>query len=88
VLQFCIHVCDNAGNRITNVGHYGNCDAVGSGTGLPIPFGWPMSCSVNNAGHLYVAEVLNQRIVRVDPDYVVEEKCPIPTEPASANPKQ
>ncbi len=43
VLQFCIHVYDNAGNRITDIGHYGNCDAVGRGDGPPIPFGWPMS---------------------------------------------
>ncbi len=95
VLQFCIHVYDNAGNPLADVGHYGNCDAVGrdgssddggrSGNsddagrnGPLIPFGWPMSCAVNRAGRLYVADVLNQRIVRVDPAYAVEGVVAVP----------
>ncbi len=103
VLQFCIHVYDNAGNLLAEVGHYGNCDDVGRpiGGGLeqspsipsggdwnnpppngragpPIPFGWPMSCAVNQAGRLYVADVLNQRIVRVDPAYAVEAVVALP----------
>ena len=72
------HVYDNQGNWITDIGHYGNCDSVGKGSGPPIPFGWPMSCSINNAGRLYVADVLNHRIVRVDPLYAVEAKCYVP----------
>jgi len=78
VLQFCIHVYDNGGNWITDIGHYGNCDATGDGSGPPIPFGWPMSCSINNAGRLYVADVLNHRVVRVDPLYAAEAECDVP----------
>ncbi|MBC8873372.1 MAG: hypothetical protein H8E44_28375 [Planctomycetes bacterium] len=77
VLQFCIHVYDNQGNWITDIGHYGNCDAMGNGSGPPIPFGWPMSCSINNAGRLYVADVLNHRVVRVDPLYAAEVACDV-----------
>lgn len=77
VLQFCIHVYDNAGNPLTDIGHYGNCDAVGR-EGPPIPFGWPMSCAVNRAGRLYVADVLNQRIVRIDPAYAAEATVALP----------
>jgi len=78
VLQFCIHVYDNQGNWITDIGHYGNCDAIGKASGPPIPFGWPMSCSINNAGRLYVADVLNHRVVRVDPLYAAEAECGVP----------
>jgi hypothetical protein len=42
----------------------------------PIAFGWPMSCSVNRAGRLYVADVLNQRIVRVDLPFAADAVAP------------
>ncbi len=77
VLRFCIHVYDNSGNLLTDIGHYGNCDDTGR-SGPPIPFGWPMSCAVNRAGRLYVADVLNQRVVRVDPAYTAEETVALP----------
>ncbi len=77
VLRFCIHVYDNAGNLLTDLGHYGNCDDTGR-DGPGIPFGWPMSCAVNKAGRLYVADVLNQRIVRVDPAHAAEETVALP----------
>lgn len=77
VLQFCIHVYDNAGNLLTDLGHYGNCDDVGH-SGPAIPFGWPMSCAVNKAGRLYVGDVLNQRIIRVDPAYAAEDTVALP----------
>jgi len=77
VLRFCIHVYDNAGNLLADVGHYGNCDDVGR-SGPATPFGWPMSCAANRAGRLYVADVLNQRIVRVDPAYTTEATVALP----------
>jgi hypothetical protein len=80
VLEFCIRVYDNAGNLLRTFGHYGNSDSAGAGSPLgepPIPLGWPMSCSVNRAGRLYVADVLNQRIVRVDLAFAAEATCPI-----------
>ena len=79
VLGFCIRVYDNAGNLIRKFGHYGNADSAGPKSLLPdppIPFGWPMSCTVNRAGRLYVADVLNQRIVRVDLTFAAEATVP------------
>jgi sugar lactone lactonase YvrE len=75
VLDFCIRVYDNAGNLVTRLGHYGNADSTGVGGGLErpaIPLGWPMTCGVNRAGRLYVGDVLNQRIVRLDPTWAAE----------------
>jgi len=80
VLDFCIRVYDNAGNLICRFGRYGNADSAGLQSPLPrpaIPFGWPMSVSVNRAGRLYVADVLNQRIVRVDLAYAAEATAPV-----------
>ena len=79
-LQFCIRVYDNAGNLIARFGHYGNADSAGPDSLLPqppIPLGWPMSCSIDRAGHLYVADVLNQRIVRIDLRSDAEAICPV-----------
>lgn len=75
VLGFCIRVYDNAGNLVCKLGHYGNVDSAGPDSRLgdpPIAFGWPMSCGINRAGRLYVADVLNQRIVRVDTTFAAE----------------
>jgi len=75
VMDFCIRVYDNAGNPIAKFGHYGNSDSAGADSPVPepaIPFGWPLTCSINRAGRLYVADVLNQRIVRVDVNCAVE----------------
>ena len=80
VLGFCVRIYDNAGNVIAKLGRYGNADSAGPGSRLPtpaIPFGWPMSCSVNRAGRLYVADVLNQRVVRVDLTHAAEALAPI-----------
>ncbi|MGB2820088.1 MAG: hypothetical protein WBF17_03845, partial [Phycisphaerae bacterium] len=89
VLGFCIRVYDNAGNVICKFGHYGNADSAGPKSLLPeppIPFGWPMSCTVNRAGRLYVADVLNQRIVRVDMTFAAEATAPGTTAPLTAAP--
>jgi hypothetical protein len=90
VMDFCVRVYDNSANLLCKMGYYGNSDAVGgqnSGptAGLPLPssaapeisFGWPMTCGVNRAGRLYVGDVLNQRIVRVDLGYAVEAIVPV-----------
>jgi hypothetical protein len=69
VHDFCIRVYDNAANLICRLGYYGNADAAGPGSRVPapeIPLGWPMTCGINRAGRLYIGDVLNQRIVRVD----------------------
>lgn len=80
VVDFCIRVYDNAGNRILKLGHYSNVDTAGPDSLVPAPaigLGWPLSCGVNRAGRLYIADVLNQRIVRVDLGFAAEATCPI-----------
>jgi hypothetical protein len=75
VHDFCIRIYDNASNLICTVGHYGNADSAGRGSQVPspeVPLGWPMTCGVNRAGRLYVGDVLNQRIARLDLGYAAE----------------
>jgi DNA-binding beta-propeller fold protein YncE len=79
VHDFCIRVYDNAANLVCTLGGYGNADARGGGAAASpeIPFGWPMTCGINGAGRLYVGDVLNQRIVRVDLGYAAEVLVPV-----------
>ncbi|MGQ9662976.1 MAG: hypothetical protein ACUVWX_11675 [Kiritimatiellia bacterium] len=67
-LTFSVTVYDNAANPLLRFGRYGNFDAQGPQSKEPkpeIPLGWP-----NGAGicgdHVYVGDLLNHRIVRVD----------------------
>ncbi|KKL55413.1 hypothetical protein LCGC14_2255670, partial [marine sediment metagenome] len=72
-ITFSVAVRDNAGNAITEFGHYGNFDAQGPGSSQPapaIPLGWPTNAAVVGDS-IYVADVLNHRIVRVDLDFAV-----------------
>ena len=43
-----------------------------------IPLGWPMTVGVNKNDRVYVGDVLNQRIVRVDLAPTTVATCPIP----------
>jgi len=74
-ITFSVTVLDNAGNRLVEFGHYGNFDARGPGSDEPspaIPLGWPTNAAV--AGDcVYVADVLNHRVVRVDLDFAAEQ---------------
>lgn len=79
-ITFSVTVTDNAGNRLATFGRYGNFDAQGPGSGEPsppIPMGWPTNAGV--AGdHVYVADVLNHRVVRVDIDYADQAEVSVP----------
>ena len=77
IIDFCVRVYDNAGNLIHRFGRYGNADSTGSDgkeTASVIPLGWPMTCGVNRHGRVYIADVLNHRIVRADLCYDTEVK--------------
>ncbi len=78
---YSVGIVDNAGNEIARFGHYGNADSRGRGSAIPdppIPFGFPMAVSAGQieAGRLYVADLLNQRVARLDVVYGSEESCP------------
>jgi hypothetical protein len=72
-----VRVLDNAGNEILKFGHYGNADSRGEKEGSPIttpaiPLGWPEAVGASNKA-VYVADVLNRRIVRLKKTYQAEE---------------
>jgi hypothetical protein len=85
-LTYEVRVLDNAGNEICKFGHYGNFDSQwvpeGSKDGKPIlakpdiPLGWPLAVGVS-AKRIYVGDLLNRRVVRVDRKYAAEETCEI-----------
>jgi len=81
VLDFCVRVVDNVGNVVVPFGYYGNADSRGADSAVPkpaIPLGWPLTCSVNQHGRVYISDVLNQRIVRVDLKPTAKATCPVP----------
>jgi hypothetical protein len=80
-----VRIVDNAGNQIAEFGAYGNFDSQyvnptlqeGSENRTPsitkpaIPLAWPNG-AVWTAGRVYVNDVYNRRIVRVDQTYALE----------------
>ena len=76
-----VRVVDNAGNEILEFGHYGNIDSRGEMEGSmirspAIPLGWPEAVGVSR-NHVYVADVLNLRIVRLKKVYGAEQVCAV-----------
>jgi hypothetical protein len=67
---------DNEGNPILRFGAYGNSDSRGSGPDSPIkkpeiPLGWPEAVGASDKA-VYVADVLNRRIVRLLKTYAAQ----------------
>lgn len=74
-----VRVFDNAGNEILAFGDYGNQDSAGPGSPVPgpaIPLAWPIGVAVS-ARHVYVADQMNRRIVRVDKSFASEVVLPL-----------
>jgi hypothetical protein len=61
---YSVGIVDNAGNEIVRFGGYGNADSRGP----KVTFGFPMAVSAGHLerGRLYVADLLNQRVVRLE----------------------
>ena len=87
--QFSVQVVDAANNPVLRFGDYGNADSpstVGSGpagaskdSAVPtpeIPLAWPYDVSVGKSG-IYVSDVINRRILRVDLVHSAEETVEI-----------
>ena len=75
-ITFSVTVLDHAGNRVARFGHYGNFDARGPASAEPkpaIPLGWPTNAAADG-DRVYVLDVLNHRVVRVDVNYAVTER--------------
>jgi hypothetical protein len=90
-VTYSVKIVDNAGNLIKTFGHYGNADSRGEkayeeaveadeNTNLvktpAIPLGWPEAVGVSDKA-IYVADVLNRRVVRLLKTYAAEETAPI-----------
>jgi hypothetical protein len=78
-ITYSVAVVDNAGNPILRFGHYGNYDSQGPGSLEPkpdIPLGWPLGAGVRG-DHIYVGDVLNHRVVRVDLSYAAQATAAI-----------
>ncbi|MGH6693459.1 MAG: hypothetical protein ACREF4_22545, partial [Gammaproteobacteria bacterium] len=75
---YSVGILDNAGNEIVRFGYYGNGDARGRSEPA-LAFGFPMAVSAGqlDVGRLYVADLLNQRIARLDVRYGLEEICAV-----------
>jgi len=76
-----VRIVDNAGNLIQQFGHYGNIDSRGPGEDSaiktpPVPLGWPQAVGVSGT-KVYVLDVLNSRIVRMNKVYAAEATCAI-----------
>ncbi|MGQ9662950.1 MAG: SMP-30/gluconolactonase/LRE family protein [Kiritimatiellia bacterium] len=69
---FCVEVIDNAANRITRIGRYGNPDDEGSD---PF-FAWPGFVSVSG-DKLFVADSVNRRVTVVGLSYAAETICQV-----------
>jgi DNA-binding beta-propeller fold protein YncE len=85
-LTASVRVVDNAGNEICAFGRYGNFDAQwakpGAAGGTPsaaspeIPLAWPL-CAGASEKKIYVGDLVNRRVVRVDKKFVAEETCEV-----------
>ena len=83
-----VRIVDNAGNLIAEFGAYGNFDSQYVNSLLQkegeqpkptvaepaIPLAWPNG-AVWTAGHVYVNDIYNRRIVRVDQTWALEATC-------------
>jgi len=71
-----VALVDNAGNPILDFGTYGNFDAGRTGKSTSVPLAWPTGASFGK-DRLYVNDVYNRRVVRVDQVYALEAKLPL-----------
>jgi len=75
--QFRVEVVDTANNPITMFGKYGNQDSGGKDAAVKkpeIPLAWPLSLAVSDT-HVYVADDLSRRVVKVKLAYAAQETC-------------
>ena len=79
VYRFCVVVLDANGNELARLGTFGNMDSRGPGSPVPEPaltFAWPLSVECAR-DRLYVADLVNRRVVAADLPCAVTRTCPI-----------
>ncbi len=80
LFRFRVYCLDSAGNEIAHFGAYGNMDSRGAESPVPepkIPWAWPLSVECGG-GKVYVADVVNKRIVAVGFGHAAEETAALP----------
>jgi sugar lactone lactonase YvrE len=80
LFRFRVYCLDSAGNEIAGFGGYGNMDSRGEGSPVPvpeIPWAWPLSVECAG-GKIYVADVINKRVVAVRFEHAAEETAGVP----------
>jgi hypothetical protein len=77
---YCVAVLDSAGNLVTRFGAYGNRDAAGAGSAVPVPPIplWSPERVAALDNDAFVVDALNCRIVQVRLTYAAVEELPIP----------
>ena len=76
-MRFAVQVLDGSGQPLARFGEYGNVDSRRPGNGIQkpdIPLAWPHAVAVTDR-MVYVADMVNHRIVAVRLDAAVEETC-------------
>jgi len=77
--QFRVEIVDANSNFVGALGKYGNQDSGGKDAlvGKPeIPLAWPLTVAVSDT-HVYVADTINRRVVKVRLGAAAEETCEV-----------
>jgi hypothetical protein len=77
--QFRVEIVDTNNNPITTAGEYGNPDSGGPNALVPkpaIPLAWAQYVAVSDT-HIYVADRVNSRVVRIKMTRAAEETCEV-----------
>ncbi|MFO7897974.1 MAG: hypothetical protein R6V58_02815, partial [Planctomycetota bacterium] len=79
VFRFAVLVFDREGNELARIGSYGNMDSRGPESPVPgpaVPLGWPLTARVG-LGRVFVADVVNRRVVSARLRYNTTAECTI-----------
>ena len=77
--QFRVEVVDTNNNFILSFGKYGNQDSGGKDARVAkpeIPLAWPAYVAVSDT-HVYVADTVNRRVVKIRLRAAAEERCEV-----------
>ncbi|MHC4916617.1 MAG: hypothetical protein ACYTGB_14105 [Planctomycetota bacterium] len=80
LFRFRVYCLDSAGNEIAHFGSYGNMDSRGAESPVPepeIPWAWPLSVECGR-DKVFVADVINKRVVAVRFEHAAEETAALP----------
>ena len=76
--RYSVEIIDRNGNSLLRFGRYGNVDdrPRNAGVGFDIPMAWPIRVRAGDDA-CFVADMLNDRLLRVKLSYAAEEAVPV-----------